>query len=817
MGAVTQTVTGELWFCGGRAPFSAECQAYNPSARTWAVKPSLPSARAELSMAFDPVSGNLYAFGGRASDNTIFGDLLVLRSGATSWESVTPPGAAPAARYGHLMYFDLARNELVLAGGITRDPLTLRTSRPSDVWTYNGTAWTERGTPAATAVAYSLSGQITGGPANGEATVQLSTVSGAGSSVTVVLDAQGSGTYTLTHIPPNEEAVLLVRGFDRALAYPNSLWTATDADLAPLTANRTLNITLPPGPAVLEVSSGAVLLPTSWRGKTSTAFASAMFTDEKFPFVNNGLSDDSMLPGRYSVVAKRAQPPRSQYINLYTASELTCEDHGLYTYLPTVPPTLTVGGNVTALSPGQAECVPMGTAGVGQARMRIAASGVQRFAVGDIDGDTFPDLVMPRPNGSGVGLIWGTPSLTQAFDDVDCCDVDQSHSAVLADFNEDGRLDLAVTEPQSSQVKLKLRSATTARAFDAATAFPAGTGAASLATADVNEDGHLDLLVANPADNTVSLLTGAGDGTFAAPQTLPLAGTAPKALLLTHVDDDTRPDLVAVVAEGLSLSLDGTFATPTLLTVGTQPSAVVVGQLNSDTLPDLLVTNEGSNSLSLLLGTGGGTFAAPVSLATGTAPTGLALAELTGDTHLDVAVTSATDSTVILYRGDSSGTFVEHSRVPVNGTLRSVAAVDLNGDGRNDLAVASQSVNSMYLLPGQRPLSTPASQSFRFTAPADAGFMQVFHGIHGHRRYWDYYASIQPGAVSYSLPLPSTLAPSSTPMTPAAGQLTLSWTPWVRKWDARAIRGPFNPRHFDLANLGSDSDTQPGAHLYQWP
>jgi MFS family permease len=67
MGAATNTATGELWFCGGRAPFSAECQAYNPSTQSWSVKPSLPSARSELAMAFDPNSGNLYAFGGRAS------------------------------------------------------------------------------------------------------------------------------------------------------------------------------------------------------------------------------------------------------------------------------------------------------------------------------------------------------------------------------------------------------------------------------------------------------------------------------------------------------------------------------------------------------------------------------------------------------------------------------------------------------------------------------------------------------------------------------------------------------------------------------
>jgi hypothetical protein len=326
--------------------------------------------------------------------------------------------------------------------------------------------------------------------------------------------------------------------------------------------------------------------------------------------------------------------------------------------------------------------------------------------------------------------------------------------------------------------------------------------------------------VTNTVNNTVSLLPGAGNGTFGAPQPLTLAGTAPKALLLTNVDGDTRLDLVVVVAEGISLALDGfaqgPFGNSTLITAGTQPSAVVVGRLNGDTVPDMVVTNEGSNTLSLFLGAGGGSFASQVNLPTGTAPTGIALAELTGDTHLDLAVTSPVDSTVTLYRGGSNGMFLEHSQVPVAGTLKSLVAVDLNGDGLNDLAVASQSVNSVYLLPGRRPVPTAAGDKFNFTAPPGSGFFYSFHGVDGHRRFWDYASPIQAGLVSYSLPQPSTLAPSSAPVTPASGQLQLSWTPWVRKWGPGSRR-PFNPRQFFSANLQPDSDTQPGASHYLWP
>src|SRR5690606_9193255 len=111
--AATNTLTGELWFCGGRGTFPNEaCNSFNPTTMAWTPRPSLPSSLSELAMAFDPFTGNLYVFGGR--DPFPSGDLLVLRPGATSWELVTPAGAAPTARYGHMMYFDTARRELVM-------------------------------------------------------------------------------------------------------------------------------------------------------------------------------------------------------------------------------------------------------------------------------------------------------------------------------------------------------------------------------------------------------------------------------------------------------------------------------------------------------------------------------------------------------------------------------------------------------------------------------------------------------------------------------------------------------------------------------
>jgi hypothetical protein len=440
--------------------------------------------------------------------------------------------------------------------------------------------------------------------------------------------------------------------------------------------------------------------------------------------------------------------------------------------------------------------------------------------VEDLDGDTFPDMIIPSLQSSGFDLLWGHPSTTFLFAENDCCDVSSTHSVATGDFNQDGRKDLAFTEAFSGTVQVKMARADVPRAFGPATAYTVGASASGIAAADLNLDGLLDLLVGSPSNNTVQLLAGRPGGTFAAPTTITLAGTGPKAVLATNVDGDNRPDLVVVVNEGISVALDGTtqgpFGNSTLVTAGAQPSGVVVGQFNNDAFEDMAVSNEGSNSITIRLGTGGGIFGSPVHLAAGTAPAGIALAELTGDSQVDLAVTSSGDGVVTLFQGSSTGTFTLHSQVPVSGSPRGVVVADFNQDGLNDVLTNVTNNNGIALLLGRSPLPTSAGTTFSFTAPAQSGFMWSMHRINGHRRFWDYFSPLQAGPVSYSLPLASTLAPSSAPVAPASGKVELSWTPWVRKWEPGSAR-PFNPRQFAMSNLGMDSDTQPGASHYLWP
>jgi YD repeat-containing protein len=100
-------------------------------------------------------------------------------------------------------------------------------------------------------------------------------------------------------------------------------------------------------------------------------------------------------------------------------------------------------------------------------------------------------------------------------------------------------------------------------AFSAPTTIPVGTYPRSVAVGDLARNGDLDLVTANYADNTVSVLIGHGDGTFAPRQDYP---------------------------------------------VGNQPWGMVVGDVNGDGIPDIVTANRGDKTVSVLLGKGDGTF-----------------------------------------------------------------------------------------------------------------------------------------------------------------------------------------------------------------
>src|SRR5262245_34946896 len=203
-------------------------------------------------------------------------------------------------------------------------------------------------------------------------------------------------------------------------------------------------------------------------------------------------------------------------------------------------------------------------------------------------------------------------------------------------------------------------------AFAGAVNYPTGANPYYVDTADINGDGHLDLLSADFTSASVTVLLGTGSGTFtgATPvATLPAA----QGLALGDFNGDTTTDL-AVTTGGSATSVylgngDATFQAPTSIAVG-GAAFVSTADFNGDAAPDLAVTDGGGDAaVSILLGNGDGSFQAPVRYPTGPFTRNALPIDLNHDAAVDLVVPSASTNTVGVLLGHGDGTFAPHSDV----------------------------------------------------------------------------------------------------------------------------------------------------------
>lgn len=280
----------------------------------------------------------------------------------------------------------------------------------------------------------------------------------------------------------------------------------------------------------------------------------------------------------------------------------------------------------------------------------------------------------------------------------------------VADFNEDGNLDMAATNfssggPNANGVSVLLGNGN--GGFGVPTRFDVGRGATRIAASDFNADGKTDVAVLNTNDGTVSILLGDGRGGFG-PQSAFSTGGAAIGLALGDFNGDEAIDLAVTdfLADRISVlrgAGDGSFSAPAPFPVAGQPLLVAAGDLNDDGKIDLAVDRALDATVSILLSNGDGTFSQrqEVRLPAGAFGESLALSDLDGDGNLDMAVNNAQDDTVVVYLGHGDGSFGSPAAFPVGGFPVFMAVGDLNNDGRPDLAVANADDTRVSVLLGR--------------------------------------------------------------------------------------------------------------------
>lgn len=236
----------------------------------------------------------------------------------------------------------------------------------------------------------------------------------------------------------------------------------------------------------------------------------------------------------------------------------------------------------------------------------------QSIAVADFNGDGFLDLAVLDRNDGGVIILLGQGDGTFVTELQVCglppCDpliftIGESGQVIAsADFNGDGKADLAVTEAASSTVNILLGMGD--GTFQTRVAYAVGFDPIGVAIADFNKDGVPDLAVANVETRSVSVLLGVGDGTFL-PQVTYVTGNSPEGVSAADFNGDGNMDLVVSNNASNSVSVflgqgDGTFKTQLAFPSGPRPLLMGVGDLNGDGLPDVVAPNSVATASVLL-------------------------------------------------------------------------------------------------------------------------------------------------------------------------------------------------------------------------
>lgn len=343
-------------------------------------------------------------------------------------------------------------------------------------------------------------------------------------------------------------------------------------------------------------------------------------------------------------------------------------------------------------------------------------------------------------------LIFGSAATVKSicsnptFDTLSSLTVNRPLALAPADFNRDGKTDLAILRdslsPNAGLVQIWLGDGASNFSWTGVDYPAVQTNVVGITAGEFNQDGILDLaVVGGPTSNfVVALLFGNGSGGFSAPTSFPI-GSDPEDITTADFNNDGRTDIVTAdfngrVAAILPNTGSGNFGTaiaiPTGTTGGSNPApiAIVTGKFNADNNQDFLTVNN-DETVSVKLGNGNFTFNNPPTIPTNLVgiQQDIEIGDFNRDGIMDFATSSssanASNNVVNIRAGTGTGLFTipTNSPFPVTNSANHLAVTDFNGDGKSDIASAnngSSGSNNLSIL-----LNTDNgnfSQAYTFTA-----------------------------------------------------------------------------------------------------
>ncbi len=216
----------------------------------------------------------------------------------------------------------------------------------------------------------------------------------------------------------------------------------------------------------------------------------------------------------------------------------------------------------------------------------------------------------------------------------------------------------------------------------------------SIDVADYNGDGHVDIAAPLRGYSAISVLLGAGDGTFGRLMEGAASGCDdPQAVATADFGGDGIPDL-AIASDWWCQAIVAGFGDGRFNDMNYFPSpnsrSVNIADLNGDTYPDLVFANSWGSGVSVHLADGSGGVVPHAEYASGLRPAFVTTADLDGDGRLDILSANTGDNTVSVLFGDGTGGVGSAVTLLTGAAPTGIVTGDFTNDGSIDFAVANE-------------------------------------------------------------------------------------------------------------------------------
>lgn len=231
--------------------------------------------------------------------------------------------------------------------------------------------------------------------------------------------------------------------------------------------------------------------------------------------------------------------------------------------------------------------------------------------------------------------------------------------AVIANFNNENRLDIAVANQAKDNIGIFLGHCCYSYVNQATFSTGDNSKPKSVTVGDLNHDNQLDVIVINEGSNNIGVLLGHGNGTF---------------------------------LEQIILSTDS----------NSHPSSIALADFNNDTLLDIAIANQADETIGIMLGNGNLTFLnqTKYSIGLGSLPNTIAIGDFNNDTKLDIAVSTDGTNVISILYGYGKESFILGTSFAISYDSQpcSLAIGDFNNDNVSDIVVTNCEANNIGII-----------------------------------------------------------------------------------------------------------------------